>query len=629
MFSPLQSSGLPGSRWFVTAVAAAGIVLCVLPAARAEEPKATAVLTESETAVGRPVQLEIQVNGASSAKPPGEIVVEGLEIRSGGVSRHYQMQNFKVSYNFTYTYSVMPMKAGTFKIPPQTVEAGGKTLRTPELILNVVNSPGQSARSGRNRASSNIDPAQIGFVEMMLPKSTAYVGEMIPVQVRLALNMRAPIESLGSGVQIAGQGFTTQKMPEPRQTVETVNGRNYQVFIFKTAVAAARPGKLEIGPAQINPIVRVPRAGQRNPSLPRDIFDDPFFNNLFNDPAFAPSMPKEVHLKSEPHTIEVKPLPPNPPASFSGAVGNFTMKADANPKSATVGDPLTIIATITGRGNFDRVTAPVMEDERGWHKYPPSDAFKQDDDVGISGAKTFETVVSAKEKKEKLPPSVFSYFDPVKENYVTLRSDEVPVRIDGGALPSATPMVTTAPAPSASAAPPSATPAPPSKVEGQDILTHLDNRPDQVRSFTPLYRRQGFWVAQLLPLMALLAFILNQLRTARLADRAVQQLVRLQQETAALQRKLRNNGVTPQQYMADASRMVQLKTALARKVDPNSVDAEIAASAFRLDEAARHRLRLLFAERDQLRYSGEQNGAETISTRDRKEIIELVESLRA
>ena len=68
-------------------------------------------------------------------------------------------------------------------------------------------------------------------------------------------------------------------------------------------------------------------------------FDDPFFNNLFNDPAFAPSMPKEVHLKSEAATLEVKPLPPNPPVEFSGAVGTFIMKVDANPKNAQVGDP--------------------------------------------------------------------------------------------------------------------------------------------------------------------------------------------------------------------------------------------------------------------------------------------------
>ena len=79
------------------------------------------------------------------------------------------------------------------------------------------------------------------------------------------------------------------------------------------------------------------------------------------------------------------------------------MTTDAKPKSVQVGDPITVTTTIAGRGNFDRVNAPVLEDERGWHKYPPSSKFKQDDEVGISGTKTFETVLSPNEKKQSLP----------------------------------------------------------------------------------------------------------------------------------------------------------------------------------------------------------------------------------
>ncbi len=393
--------------------------------------------------------MEIQVTGVSNPKPPAEIAVDGLDILSAGTSRQYQMQNFNINYSFTFTYAVTPQRAGTFKIPPQMIEAGGQSISTPELTLNVTASPSnRSARAPRGSTGSsnpNIDPSQIGFVEMILPKATAYVGEVVPVQIRLGLNVRAPVESLGSGIQVAGQGFTTQKMTEPRQTIETINGRTYQVFIFKTAISAARTGKLEIGPAEINPVVRVPRTGAgRFPAVPRGgPFDDPFFNNFFNDPAFAPSMQKEVHLKSDGATLEVKPLPPNAPTGFAGAVGNFSLKADAHPKQTKVGDPVTVTATIIGRGNFDRVTAPLLEDTRGWHQYPPSDSFKQDDDVGISGAKTFETVVSAKEKKSAVPPLVFSYFDPVKETYVTLKSEPTALQMEGGTPATPTPAQTT------------------------------------------------------------------------------------------------------------------------------------------------------------------------------------------
>jgi hypothetical protein len=150
-----------------------------------------------------------------------------------------------------------------------------------------------------------------------------------------------------------------------------------------------------------------------------------------------------------------------------------------------------------------------------------------------------------------------------------------------------------------------------------------------VQSFTPLYARRSFWMAQLLPLGALVGFVLWKLRQSRLSDREAQRLAQLQQEAAELHRRLRAHDATPQQYVADASRAVQLKTALAKNVDPNAVDADSAASAFRVDETERARLQQLFAESDELRYSGGGNGHNVLSPEKRHEILELVENLRA
>lgn len=594
--------------------------------ARAAEPSVTAVLDQSETVVGGMVRLEIQVNGASNPKPPGDIKVDGLDIRTGGVARQYQMNNFSVNYSFTYNYMILPLKPGTFKIPPLAIDVGGKTLRTPELTLTVADSPSnqqqRSPRGGANTNNPNIDPGQIGFVEMLLPKQIAYVGEMIPVQIRLGLNMRAPVESLGQGMQLSGQGFTTQKMSEPRQTVENINGRAYQVFIFKTAISPVRAGKLEIGPAEISPTVRVARANSR-PQLPRGL-DDPLFDQFFNDPFFAPSVPKEVPLKSQSVTLEVKPLPPNAPPGFGGAVGTFTLKADANPKKAQVGDPITITSSIIGRGNFDRVTAPALQDEKGWHTYPPNDKFTKDDDIGISGTKSFELVASPNERKAKLPSLNFAFFDPVKETYVTLKSDEIPLQIEGNALATATPAVAGA----ASATPPaSATPsAAPQKEE--DILYQITERPARTESFAPMYARRSFWAAQLLPLLALAGFVAFRFQRTRAGNRDAQRIARLQHEAAALERKLKHDGGNPQEYVAAATRTVQLKTALASRIDPNSVDADSAAAAFRLDEQQRARLERLFRESDELRYSGGSNG-HALSPEERREILDLVENLQA
>jgi hypothetical protein len=73
---------------------------------------------------------------------------------------------------------------------------------------------------------------------------------------------------------------------------------------------------------------------------------------------------------------------------------------------------------------------------------------------------------------------------------------------------------------------------------------------------------------------------------------------------------------------------VQIKTALAKNVDPDSVDAETAAKAFQLNESLRERMRELFQRSDEVRYSGGQNGNGAVSDEQRREIMELIETLR-
>src|SRR5579864_5784173 len=103
----------------------------------AASPSVTAVLSNSEPQVGETVQLEIKVSGAQSANVPQEISIDGLEIHPTGTSRQFEMRNFDVTSSVIYNYTIVPLRAGKFKIAPQTVRVGNTSLRTPELTLNV------------------------------------------------------------------------------------------------------------------------------------------------------------------------------------------------------------------------------------------------------------------------------------------------------------------------------------------------------------------------------------------------------------------------------------------------------------------------------------------------------------
>src|SRR5881296_314880 len=599
----------------------------------ADSPSVTAVLSNSEVAVGETVELQIKVTGPGDARPPEEISIDGLEIHATGTSRQFEIHNFTTNSSVTYNYTVLPLQAGRFTIPPQTVRAGGKLLKTPELVLNVADSAGRSsgARPSRGAQSQPVSARDLLFAELIVPKKVAYVGEIVPVQIRMGFDPRIR-PRLIEPPEITGQGFTAQKLQQSGQTTETLNGRPYDVVTYKTAIAAARAGKFEIGPVTAKAQVIVPRARSAPRSRgrsPFDLFDldDPFSDPFFSNPFAQMGERREVEIKSEPVALDVKPLPPNAPPSFSGAIGNFAMTTDAKPKSVQVGDPITVTTTISGRGNFDRVNAPVVEDERGWHKYPPSSKFKQDDEVGISGTKTFETVLSPNEKKQALPVLAFSYFAPAKEQYVTLRSESIAITVQGGAA--ATQNVAASQPVSPPPAAPKASGAATSKP--QDILYQLTDRGRTTESFVPIYTRRVFWAAQSIPLLALLSFSIWKIRRTKINNREARRIAALQHEAAELMHKLRRKNATPQEYYAEASRVVRVKAALAsgsREVEPNMVNAETAADTFKLDDNSRDQLRRLFEQCDEWQYSGAHNGPGRISPENRREVLELIENLR-
>jgi oxygen tolerance protein BatD len=616
------------------------VALACTQFARADAPSVTAVLSNSQAIVGETVELQIKVTGPGDARPPEEISIDGLEIHSTGQSRQFEIHNFSTNSSVTYNYTILPLRAGRFTIPPQTVRAGSKLLRTPELVLNVADSPGSSAggssvaRPSRGRQSQSVNAGDLIFAELIVPKKIAYVGEIVPVQIQLGFDPRVR-PRLIEPPEITGQGFTAQKLQQSGQNAETINGRTYDVVTYKTAITAARAGKFELGPVKAKAQVIVPRARAAPRSRSRspfDLFDldDPFSDPFFSNPFAQIGERREVEIRSEPVALEVKPLPPNAPPSFSGAIGNFTLTTDAKPKSVQVGDPITVTSEISGRGDFDRVNAPVVEDERGWHKYPPSSKFKQDDEVGLSGTKTFETVLSPNERKQTLPTLAFSYFDPAKEQYVTLRSEPIAITVQGGAAATQNVAATQpgSPTPATASRPTSAMQA---TTKPQDILYQLTDRPATTGSFAPLYARPVFWTAQLVPFLALIGFAGMKIRRARIGNREARRTAALQHEAAELMHKLRRNAAPPREYYAEASRVVRLKTALASGsggLDPNVVDAETAADTFKLNSDSRDQLRRLFEQSDEWQYSGAHNGPATISPENRREVLELIENLK-
>jgi hypothetical protein len=238
-------------------------------------------------------------------------------------------------------------------------------------------------------------------------------------------------------------------------------------------------------------------------------------------------------------------------------------------------------------------------------------------------------VLSPNEKKQSIPSLAFSYFDPVKEQYVMVRSEPIAITVQGGVA--TTPSAVAAGRPGApSQAVPKTLGAITPVQKPQDILYQLTERPKVAQSFVPLYARPNFWIAQLIPLLAVIGFAGWKVRQRGINDREMRRIAALQHEAADLMRKLHRGDASPREYYAEASRVIRLKAALAsgsRRIDPNTVDADTAADTFGLNGDSRERLRRLFEQSDELQYSGAHNGSGKISSENRRDVLEIINDL--
>lgn len=571
-----------------------------------------AALSRDVTVPGEPVRLEVRIEDGRPSAPPRDINVDGLTVSYMGTSQSSQFTfgsgGMRSVNEIVYNYRVIPERAGSFTIPALEVEVDGRVYKTQPVALRV-----QNNRGGRDGGGEAI--TRVGFAEIVVPKTTAYVGETIPVEVRLYVDARIRWQP-ETMPNLEGEGFTKAKMPEPRQEKARRDGNEYDVLVFQTAITPSRAGKVKIGPSELPFQAQIPRA---QPNRRRSPFDSFFGEDFFNDPFFGGFGAVERRVaKAKAVELDVKPLPVSGrPDSFSGAVGDFSISADGTPTSVKVGDPLTMTVSVTGRGNFDRMGAPVLVDKDGWRTYPPSTNFQPEDEVGLRGTKTFQVAVIPETRKTEMPRFEFSYFDPTEEKYVTKTTDPAPLTVEGSAPPPPSP-VPARPVPADST--PQLSASPTEAEEPMSDILGIRYDAGRPRSFTPLYEKREFWLAQFVPLVVLLG--LGALRLFRSSGQARELAALRREKSAQLARLHRETGRA--EFLDAAARAIQLETALVTGQRPGAVDALAACNSRQLDPAMSEAVQQIFDARAELLYAGNGHGSEPVSPTERDRVLATI-----
>lgn len=343
--------------------------------------------------------------------------------QTSGVSSSQQIQivNGRQSVSTHLSWGITATEPGEFVIPTQTVVVDGQNLTTNEVKLTVENG-GEDFRKGAE------DDANKPILQIELGKKEIYQGEVVPVNVSLYVPRQVQLRRLGL-IEMEKSDFAIARFPQTNEQSSTIiDGVGYYVLTFRSTLSSLRVGEMKVGPASLELLVETPVEGQQ-----RSMFPQGFGPNL--PPGFFQGMsePRKVEVKSPQVTLRVLALPAEgKPANFSGAVGEFQMTATASPTDLTVGDPISVEIAVSGAGNFDALTTPALVSSGGWKLYPAKryiieGPVDQNQTPTLERKIGYTQVVVPEAVHNQVPPFELNYFSPSQKQYVTLRTEPIPL----------------------------------------------------------------------------------------------------------------------------------------------------------------------------------------------------------
>ena len=340
--------------------------------------------------------------------------------------------------NYTITYVLLAQDAGNITIGPASIKVDKKRYKTQPLPIEISDKPsaGSAQASQGNSGSSDKSieeeaQGQIAKDDLLLrvhiSKQSVFKGE--PLLATFKLYRRVAIVGYEDIKFPSFNGFWTQDIDVSNAMWqrETLNGKVYESTVVKECLLyPQQAGTLVIEPATITAIAQVIVQSRRN--------IDPFFgggHEVYN---------LRRKLQTPRVNITVKELPAGAPASFTGAVGKFSMEASLSADQLAANSAGTFTVKITGQGNLPFIQAPKLTLPASFEQYNVKTTESiQTATAGTSGYRQFEyPFIARAEGTYRIDSILFTYFNPDRREYVTLSSQSFPLQItpdaNGGEL---------------------------------------------------------------------------------------------------------------------------------------------------------------------------------------------------
>lgn len=368
-----------------------------------------AVPSKTTLGVNERLRVDFVMNGdGDNFVPPS---FSGFRAQGPGQTISNSWINGKRSFSKSYNYMLIPTSRGEFTIGQATIEINGKIYKTSPIKITVTDAV---------KVDDYGDPMpDVGdgiHLVAEVNKTNPYVNEPVTVVYKLYVS---PSTSVTNFIETESPKFNdfwsqTDRVEPNKIKVErgTFNGQEYRyVVLQKTVLYPQKSGRLTLEPLMLNITMEVP-TGKRG-----------FGQRMYTQ--------ADKVVSSGTKYINVKPLPENKPADFTGAVGRFDFKVVPSKTRLHGGESLQLDVMVTGKGNLKLFTLPKPVVPSALEMYDPE--HKESVTVPLSGMQgsisDVYTIVPQSKGKYPIKPLSFSYFDPATGSYKTITSKEIMIDV--------------------------------------------------------------------------------------------------------------------------------------------------------------------------------------------------------
>ncbi|MEJ6734618.1 MAG: BatD family protein [Flavobacteriales bacterium] len=373
----------------------------------------TAIVSKKNVEVGEEFQIIFSANGsASEFKAPNLLGLRKISGPNKSSSSSMQIINGTINSSKTtsFSYYVSALSEGVLTIPAATIKIEGKKIQSQPIKITV-------KKADPNKKSG----FQIGDnvkVEVEVSRRNIFQGEQVLVSYKLFSKINLADISITQFPNL--NGFWNEEIEtNSKAKVQNIDGVNYRVWeINKSMLTPQKSGDLKIDPMKINITVQL-----KSQNRSGDIFG--MFNNYKN-------VVEEIQSKQI--TIKVKDLPPNPPASFNGAVGVFKLRSKTDKKIADANTAINYEIELSGSGNLhliDNIPVNFPDDFEVFDPEKKDKSFTSKN--GIKGKLLFNYLIIPRYQGEyEIPSQEFSFFNLRTKKYETLKTNAINIKVNKG-----------------------------------------------------------------------------------------------------------------------------------------------------------------------------------------------------